>query len=116
MKKAWIGFLTALVVLTVGVTGVSAAGHGWRQQTADSESGCGKAPCARLWMDADGDGLCDRAEGVDTWCWTDADGDGLCDSCGAEPRSGECRYVSGGSAGDWGFGHHGGWGRGCRWR
>lgn len=70
MKKTLVGILTAAMVLSVGAIGVFAAGKG----------------TGRNFVDADDNGICDRAENV---CrYVDADNDGICDNCGAYQNSG----------------------------
>ena len=65
MRKALLGVLTTVAVLSVGATTAFAAG---------SESG-------RSFIDMDGDGVCDNAGSM--CVYADADGDGICDVCGA---------------------------------
>lgn len=65
MKKALLGVLFTVIVLSVCGTTAFAAGPG----------------CGRNFVDTDGDGICDHAG---SGCvYADADGDGLCDVCGA---------------------------------
>lgn len=111
MRRILMGAIAGLAVLAIGVSGVSAAGHGWRSQAAGAGDGAIRTAHHRLWVDADGDGLCDHAGTADHRYWTDADGDGFCDYCGAEPGSGSCRYADGGTAVSGGRHHRG---HGCR--
>ncbi len=90
MKKVLLNMLTAVIVVSMAVTAVFAAGPGG----------------GRCFVDADGDGICDNyvsGRGCGSRCGTgfvDADGDGICDN-----------YASGQG---WGRGGHGGCGNGFR--
>lgn len=82
MKKAFLGVLSAAVVLSMCMATAFAAGPGK----------------GRYFVDADGDGICDNAG--NRCAYVDADGDGICDN-----------YASGQSVG-YGRGCHGGRGNG----
>lgn len=84
MKKAFLGVLSAAVVLSMCMATAFAAGPGR----------------GRYFVDADGDGICDNAG--NGCAYVDADGDGICDN-----------YVSVQSVG-YGRGCHGGRGNGFR--
>lgn len=93
MKKVFLGILAAAILVSAGATASLAANVG----------------NGRCFVDADGDGVCDRA---DNGCaYVDADGDGVCD-----------HYVSGQGRGcGYGWGHgpgqgHHRQGRGCGFR
>ena len=64
MRKAFLGTLAAVIVLSTCATTAFAAGPAG----------------GRYFVDADGDGICDN---FGSMCmYADADGDGICDSCG----------------------------------
>ncbi|MDO4270389.1 MAG: hypothetical protein Q4C72_05600 [Eubacteriales bacterium] len=63
MKKMLTGFWAIALFLSITTTTAFAAGQGLR----------------RNYVDANGDGTCDRADGVCNF--VDADGDGVCDYC-----------------------------------
>ena len=65
MRKTFVGVITAAMVLSIGATSVFAVGSG----------------TGRNYVDADGDGVCDRADRVCSY--VDADNDGICDNRGA---------------------------------
>ena len=68
MKKAFLSVFAAVLVLSLGTAAAFAA-----------EFGSG-----RNFTDADGDGVCDRVNGM--CVYADADGDGVCNVCGADHR------------------------------
>lgn len=70
MKKALLGVLSTVIVLSMCMGTAFAAGPG----------------CGRHFVDADKDGICDNAGR--RCVYADADGDGLCDNCGAYHRCG----------------------------
>lgn len=81
MKKTLVGILTAAMVLFVGAAGAFAAGKGTGSN----------------FVDADDNGICDRAESI---CrYVDADNDGICDHCGAYPHSGASKNNFSGAGG-----------------
>ncbi|WP_308753772.1 hypothetical protein [uncultured Anaerotruncus sp.] len=61
MKKTLTGLLAMVLLLSITTTAAFAAGRGQ----------------GRNYVDADGDGICDRADGICNF--VDADGDGVCD-------------------------------------
>lgn len=60
MRKAFLGVLTAMILLSLGATTAFAAGHRSRH----------------YFVDADGDGICDNAGSMCIY----ADEDGICDN------------------------------------
>ena len=99
MKKALLGVLSTVIVLSVCAATAFAAGP----------------RCGRNFVDADGDGVCDNC-GAYHRCGTagggnfvDADGDGICDNYGSGQGRG-CGYGRGGHCGR-GNGFRGGRGR-----
>ena len=104
MKRAFLGVLTSVILLSAGTATAFAAdyrdGHyfidadgdgicdncGVYRQCAADQDGWG-----RYFADADGDGICDNC-GIHHWCATDGagcgryfvdeDGDGICDNYG----------------------------------
>lgn len=91
MKKAVIGAVAAMMVLSVGATSVFAAGPGYRRNSADADRtgicGCIKSGCQ--YIDADNDEVCDRAESRSRY--VDADNDGVCDNyTRQDTRQGHC--------------------------
>lgn len=93
MKKAVIGTITAMMVLSAGATSVFAADHGYRRNVTDADRagicGCIKSGCQ--YIDADNDEVCDRAESRSRY--VDADNDGVCDNYVRQetrPRHGFC--------------------------
>lgn len=115
MKKAILGVLTAVMVLSAGTMSVCAAGC--RSGHHRAESSC--------YVDADSDGVCDICgadhgfcPGADGLCFTDADGDGICDNCEGYHScsgTGSGRGCHGSAAGrPAGGGRQGGHRRGCR--
>ena len=76
MKRAFLGVLTSVILLSAGTATAFAA---------DYRDG-------HYFIDADGDGICDncgvyRQCAADEDCWgryfVDGDGDGICDNCGS---------------------------------
>lgn len=100
MKKALLGVLSTVIILSVCATTAFAAGPRF----------------GRNFVDADGDGLCDVCGAEHGSCLTgegaafvDADGDGICDNYGSGQGRG-CGYGRGGPCGR-GNGFRGGRGR-----
>lgn len=86
MKKLFLGILAVALVLSVGATGVFAAGFGKGCRALNTEHVCGyvKTTACRH-TDVNGDGICDWCEADCTGLgryYTDADGDGVCDNAG----------------------------------
>lgn len=89
MRKVLLRVVTAAVILTLGSTGVFAAGPGDGRYfvDADSDGICDNAGSRCAYADADGDGICDLCSADHSACLTgegaafvDADGDGVCDN------------------------------------
>lgn len=101
MKKVLMGIVTAILVLSMGTVGASAAcraydgGCGRRAQRravcqvakeCPSASGLAYRGNGRHCVDEDGDGICDTCgfgEIRNCGGFVDADGDGVCDTCGS---------------------------------
>lgn len=109
MKRALLGVLATVVVLSAGVTTFAAGPRGGRNFVDKNGDGiCDNANSVCIYVDEDGDGICDNC-GIQHWCgmtgtgcgknFVDADGDGICDN-----------YVSG-QGGGCGRGFRGGRGR-----
>lgn len=123
MKKVFVGALAAMLVLTLGIVSVSAAGTGNRGSLAYAQAKggnvCGFAGSRCGYNDADQDGVCDTCgltigHGARAH-YSDGNGDGICDNYAAAPRSGsEYRHDRnhsdsfGSGAIGRGNGHHGG--------
>lgn len=75
MKKVRTGILAAALLLSIGVTGAFAAGHGWERH-ANWNGSC-PAAGASCRYDTDGDGIYDNCSAGANY--VDADGDGVCD-------------------------------------
>lgn len=109
MKPIKIGLLVAAVVLAAGVTTAFAAPIQGAGQTC--------ATCGTHYVDANGDGLCDRCA-ASRHCGTcgndyvDANSDGICDNCAANQPSAAASPAStvsstaSPSAGWGSYGHH----------
>lgn len=113
MKRIVLGVLAAGIILTVGATTAFAAGmHGSRASGANAGICLSGSTCS-VYVDADGDGICDNCTSDHGAClnngsygnYADADGDGVCDNRGAH---------CGDSAAWSGTGHHGGCQGECR--
>lgn len=77
MRKLRLAALAAALVLTLGVTTAAACGghHAWTGADRCGQTGV-------CFVDADGDGVCDRCGRLRSTCYADADGDGVCDNRG----------------------------------
>lgn len=118
MKKALLGVLSTVIILSVCATTAFAAGprFGRNFVDADGDGICDNAGSGCVYADADGDGLCDVCGAEHGSCLTgegaafvDADGDGICDNYGSGQGRG-CGYGRGGPCGR-GNGFRGGRGR-----
>lgn len=96
MKKLLTGVLAAIVLLSVGATGLFAAapGAGSSFIDADGDGFCDRAGSFCGYIDTDQDGVCDhlarrpgsgRADREAGDCFLDGDGDGICDRYGDSP-------------------------------
>lgn len=134
MKRALIGTLAGILLLTAGTVGAFAVGPR-SGQTLGNRDGVCDHPSNCSFTDTDGDGICDY-DGTNcstgTNCFfVDADGDGICDHAGTNcPNGANCSFVDAdgdgicdtmGTAGSNGYRHCGsnsgtgaGWGHGCR--
>lgn len=86
MKKALIGILAAVTVVSVGTVGTFAAGPWGGRHSASGTCGTGTGVCR--YLDADHDGVCDFCGADGAVCvsqngtgryYQDENGDGICD-------------------------------------
>lgn len=95
MRKAILGILVTVIVLSLCATTAFAAGTGRRYSFVDKDGDgiCDNHGGTCRYADADQDGVCDvccenhgsclTGEGT---AFVDTDGDGICDNCGVEHR------------------------------
>lgn len=110
MKKILLRLAAAAIILSLGVTGVFAAGPGCGRHFVDEDADgvCDNAGSACAYVDEDGDGVCDICGTAHGSCagsaFLDEDGDGICDNYTSSRGLG-CGY---------GCGARGGHGKGFR--
>ena len=126
MKRAFLGVLTSVILLSAGTATAFAAdyrdGHYFIDADGDGICdncgihhwrGANQDGCSRYFVDADQDGICDNC-GIHHWCATDgtecgryfvdADGDGICDNYA---DNGTCGHGQGYRRGHGGHCGHG---------